>query len=310
MGGLHHSGTPEGVSHSEDCAIRIAAFQHARVILPAHGDFHSLFSALQLQLCDVPSPGRRESWVPPSDSLPLDHHVFIVDPEGPKASVYATLMEAVKASRKLRKHQKLPAGAPLTIALRDGVYYLTETLRLEPEDSGLTIRNYPGETATISGGLPLADLAWERSQRRCGSQSPSCWEARVNMRHQDLAAGFLGLRLNGERQVRARFPNAGSGNGVFDGESGWITSPTRWLATGNHTMNGIAGWPPSKTSTSHVVTAKDWPDVEWPMELQGNGTDGRLRDRGCHLGHGCCETADSNPCNHSPSRRVRNFRNS
>ena len=39
--------------------------------------------------------------------------------------------------------------------LRGGVHYLTETLELTPEDSGLTISGYPDgeEDAWISGGV-------------------------------------------------------------------------------------------------------------------------------------------------------------
>ena len=43
-----------------------------------------------------------------------------------------------------------------TIVLRAGVHYLAATLEITPAHSGLSIRAYPGESATLSGGTPLS----------------------------------------------------------------------------------------------------------------------------------------------------------
>ena len=58
------------------------------------------------------------------------------------AGTYATLAGAVAASRGLPK--------PLTIALRAGTHHLPRTVDLTAADSGLTIRNAPGERAEVA----------------------------------------------------------------------------------------------------------------------------------------------------------------
>ena len=45
-----------------------------------------------------------------------------------------------------------PLPKPATIFLRAGVFYLPDTINLGPADAGLTIQNYVGEIAEVSGG--------------------------------------------------------------------------------------------------------------------------------------------------------------
>ena len=58
-----------------------------------------------------------------------------------------TVMQAVKLSRLRRQ-----AGEFIDIVLRQGTYYLTDTITLGPEDSRLVITGYSDEIATVSGG--------------------------------------------------------------------------------------------------------------------------------------------------------------
>ena len=94
----------------------------------------------------------------------------------------------------------LPPG-PKTIALREGTHYLSETLALGPRDARLTLRNYPGEAATLSGGVPLdvAPSAWRDATAECGA---GCWKASL-----PTVASVPGLRVDGVREIRARYPN-------------------------------------------------------------------------------------------------------
>ena len=74
----------------------------------------------------------------------------------------ATLRRAQMLSREALKGN---AEEPVEIQLRGGVHRLTETLVLEPEDSGTTERpvvwrNYPGENPTVSAAIPI--VAWEK----------------------------------------------------------------------------------------------------------------------------------------------------
>jgi hypothetical protein len=53
-------------------------------------------------------------------------------------------------------------GGARSILLRNGTHFLTRTLEIGPEHSGLSIRPYPGEAATLSGGTPLS-LQFQKS---------------------------------------------------------------------------------------------------------------------------------------------------
>ena len=270
------AGTPSGVPHSADCAIRHAAWSYGRRLLPERGGFASLFDALQLHACgierQVTAPADHLSMSNTVVPLPKDQPVLLVGalPEANEQqeslSVYTDLHEALAASRRLR--HKLPAGSPITIALRGGTHYLRKTLQLSPLDSGLTLRSYPSEVAFVSGGEPLLIREWRRSSH-CGTATLGCWEADLSAMTAagSLADGMHGLRLDGVPQTRARFPDASPRH---DGISGWVTSTTHWLHRGVHPMNGVpGGWPPTGMApTSHVVTAADWPEVEWPMTIR------------------------------------------
>jgi len=62
---------------------------------------------------------------------------------------FATLERARDAAR------ALPPGEPRVVRLRGGTYRLRETLRLGPDDSGLVLEAYPGETPVVSGAVPV-----------------------------------------------------------------------------------------------------------------------------------------------------------
>ena len=111
------------------------------------------------------------------------------------------------------------------IILRAGTYYLTETIVLGTGDSGLSIVNYPGEKAWISGGRPLT-LDWK----------PHAVNAGMNIYVASVPAGpiFTGLRINGRRVPRARRPNADPETDFFP--KGWFSSQTakKWLPAKAH----------------------------------------------------------------------------
>ena len=60
-----------------------------------------------------------------------------------------SLAAAQKAAR------KLSATHTVTVVLRGGTYYLSESLVLGPQDSGITYAACPGEIPVLSGGLRL-----------------------------------------------------------------------------------------------------------------------------------------------------------
>jgi len=180
---------------------------------------------------------------------------------------FATVAAAIEASRSMAK--------PVDILLRGGTHFVGSTaLELGPRDSGIRLANFPGEAAALSGGVPL-DPQWAPSPA-CGA---GCFEAAL-----PSVAAIPGLRRDGVREIRARWPNfdeeldSVDENGVYNvhnGRDGWVTTETRWSMNGTD-MNGIAGpWPPASNPFElHVMGAADWPGVEWPMQEMINTSNG------------------------------------
>ena len=112
-----------------------------------------------------------------------------------------------------------------------------------------------------------------------------------------LPAGFPGLRLDGRRAIRAKYPNgdpeasgsflrgASQGMGGGDYVKGWIplAANTAWVAPFR-----------KPNATEIVVTAKDWPSVDWPMSEAGGSSWTGEGDWGeYHLGlGGYCDDLD------------------
>ena len=94
------------------------------------------------------------------------------------------------ALRKAREMRRLGKAADVTIHLQAGTYYLYESLRLRPEDSGLTIE---GTDAVISGGMKIT--GWKRQGKLLVADVPD-----FNGRPVD----FRQLWINGQKAVRAR----------------------------------------------------------------------------------------------------------
>ncbi len=74
---------------------------------------------------------------------------------GTRKAPFKTLAKAQAAVRALQ-----PIGAPITVWVRGGTYYLTAPLVFGPADSGsakapITYAAYPNETVTLSGGVTL-----------------------------------------------------------------------------------------------------------------------------------------------------------
>ena len=113
---------------------------------------------------------------------------------GSESSPFKTILKAVSASRSI-------GPASCTIVLREGTFYLSETVQLGAEDSGLSIQNYPGEEVWVSGGKVLTPN-WEVYN----TTKPA------NIYKADMSGAGLssvtGLRVNTKRAIRARFPNA------------------------------------------------------------------------------------------------------
>jgi hypothetical protein len=149
---------------------------------------------------------------------------------------FQSILKAVSASR------TVPPGTPRSIVLRQGTFYQGTTtatggtLVLGPQDGGLSITAYPGETVWISGAAPLpATLNWYACNST--SQPGNIWCAAVDATA--FPAGFPGLRFNGSRLIRARYPNANPELGF-----GSSLRPTAWVPP--HSLPTPSVWTPSE----------------------------------------------------------------
>jgi hypothetical protein len=116
---------------------------------------------------------------------------------GTKAHPFATFERARDEARRRKT-----AGKPVTVYVRQGVYTLERTLRLTAEDSGtaaapVTWRAYPGESVTLSGGVPITGFTpWRGKIRQAAYRG----------------APVRQLFYGGRRQPLARYPNYDASN--------------------------------------------------------------------------------------------------
>lgn len=116
---------------------------------------------------------------------------------------FATLGRARDAIRELKKRDD-GLKRDVKVLIRGGVYRLSETLVLGPEDSGadqhsITYAAYPGEKPILSGGRVIK--GWKRAQGEL-------WTAEIP----EVKTGqwlFREMFVGGERRVRARSPQEG-----------------------------------------------------------------------------------------------------
>lgn len=276
-GDFTHSGTPLNITKSFDCGVRQNAWKFGRQLLPRRGSFKTLFDALQLgNGCGLPEPLDEDTWIPPYFPTPTNKSSCIfVDAKngndgsgtGSQNAPYRSISKAVSQSTLLK-----PAVDGITILIREGSYYLTETILLRPEHSHLTVQNFEGEKVIVYGGVPLhiPKSAW-----KLYNVVHNTWVADLSSMDNSVlkllgGSSVRGLRLKGNRAIRAKFPNGDpelSGNwfssldpamGPGEYTKGWQVKPTAWLK------------PQRKPDAVEIVAnSSDWPNVFWPSSEQG-----------------------------------------
>ena len=107
-----------------------------------------------------------------------------------------TIQFALNKLRKLRNNTNNRNKAMMI--LREGIFYLNSTINLDENDSNLIITNHNGENVVISGAIPLINRTW----------NPTPKNNQIFVTQLDGFDIFDGLRVNGARAVRARYPNA------------------------------------------------------------------------------------------------------
>jgi len=148
---------------------------------------------------------------------------------------FATVIGARDAVRRLKAEGKL--SAPVTVWLRGGRYFIDQTVSFGPDDSGtkecpITYAAYAGETPVLCGGRLITGFAPERGAIQAVTLPQAKGGAWV----------FRQLFVDGERQIRARCPNADPTDryrkgflyadkalGGFGGCVGNIHNPGDWM---------------------------------------------------------------------------------
>ena len=185
---------------SFNCKMRATAWEFGKKQLPRYHNFEALYYALGLNKdCTdvVPPPhfneGDRRPTTPVfTTSDPTQYYVDAVKGSdagtGSIGSPFKTIAHAVDEAK----------NKQATINLREGTHYMAATVIIDQENNGLTIQNYNGENATVSGGAKL-DLDWQ----------PYKVSATENMYVADVhgVTSVPGFQMNGVRATRARFPN-------------------------------------------------------------------------------------------------------
>ena len=202
----------DAVKNTTECNIRLLAYELALTQLPdraKHTKMIDVFDALELSSqCNLDRP-TGSTPVPPSDGAnPTGTSVYFVSAggddtaAGTEAKPFKTIAAALAATRKT-------SGGGKAIVLRKGTHYLgAESIKLTAaQDSGLTLTNYAGEEAWISGGVVLP-TEWKAVPR---SATPNVWVTDVPKSLLAVNDGtFDGLftLASHQRLTRARYPNA------------------------------------------------------------------------------------------------------
>jgi hypothetical protein len=249
--------------------MRKHAWVFAKKTLPRRHSFKTVFDALQLEKCEgVAPPSTTDAYFARSFPTPTDGSVFFVDSnatiegDGSKASPFSTLAAAIKTCKN---------GAQMTIVLRGGVHY-TEGLLLTAMHSGMTIQNFEGENAVVSGAVhvPVSKSKW--SQHNAATNT---WKLDLSG-WQHMPTESFGMRVRSKRAVRARFPDGDPEQGT-----GICHEHPAYIDTASYTAPSI----PLKVFVSNPG---DWPGVFWLAEPEG----GTLPNTGTNFG-GTGRWADS-----------------
>jgi len=174
-------------------------------------------------------------------ALPAFGQPYYVAPTGSDANPGS--LEKPFAS--LRRAQQAVRHRPGTVFLRDGTYYLPETLVFTAQDCGtkdapVVFQAYANERPVLSGGVRLDQLDW-RPYR------DGIFQAKVP---EDLATEEI--FVNGERQVLARYPNFDPKAQYFDGFAADAISPER-----------AARWADPTGGYFHAMHPALWGDFTW-----------------------------------------------
>ena len=218
------------------CGVYKITYEYAQKIQPTLGEAQSkaIWDALQLDACNetwaLPKPtatvSASEAQLPKLRLFVDAYHGDDAN-DGSEVQPLNSLEAAVARTRVLRS-----PGQSATIVLREGAHVLRSTLHLGAADSGLTITGYEGERAEVSGAVPLGELEWKPHDVQLNSSSGAWRNIYVAAVDRTLLPkGMNGLRVDGKRAIRARWPNGDPEAQLFP--EGW-SSATAWAPPRAH----------------------------------------------------------------------------
>ena len=226
--------SPVNVDPSLDCELRILAWDYAKKLLPQYGTFQAVYDALQLHNCSVDLNSGKvytfQGYHYHSTYNERDIEIFVDvengddDNTGDISHPLKTIEAAIRLNR--AKKSDSPFTIYSTIYLREGTYYLTETVKLTEIDSGLTLTGYRNERAIISGGK-LYKFNWKPYNSSLHSDA----KIFVTDLSQQSPIPFTQLFINSRRSVRARYPNGNPETmGAHTNPSGYYPKADKWYS--------------------------------------------------------------------------------
>ena len=131
------TGKPPGVNSTFDCAVRRLAYEYAKALRPDRGALRVVHDGLQLSACGVPLAGGPAPAPVPAPAASSEFFVSPSGSDGASGALGAPLATPRRGVEACRRHTG--AGAPCTVTLRGGTYFLGDSpVELTAEDSGLT----------------------------------------------------------------------------------------------------------------------------------------------------------------------------
>eukprot|EP00729_Bicosta_minor_P012267 gene12267-26219_t len=226
-----------GVDEDQFCTVNRLAYSYGKFLKPELGTNVDLFDALELATrCGMTRPAPSTVKIP---SYPVPSNAVFVDPlsgtdsaPGSQSAPFKTVAHAIAIAGSTKKKN----GTPAAVVLRAGVHYLSTTLQIGQNLSGLTLQNYPGEEAWISGGVPIT-AAWTKA-----TGLPAKGAATANVWKTQAASGTTQehglLNSQGVNWLKPK----GWGQPGFNLSRTSPASDEAAGACGEHFTYGVGGW--------------------------------------------------------------------
>lgn len=196
-----------------DCGARHLVYHYAKKLQPWHNMHEEIWDALEIErLCGAGRPpGTRPTILAIDRNLQDAAFALYVAPDGEdlkgngsKAAPFRTIhhaLEVLRSQPRFELHNR-------TVILRGGVHFvgLNGTLRLSAVDSDIHFVSCPGETAWLSGAIPLRGASWEQTQHPSAGNN-TIWRTTLQMPPGQQIRSLFTVDSH-ERLAWARYPNS------------------------------------------------------------------------------------------------------